>query len=91
MDDLDKRLTMTEAEVRNLSFAMFGLEGTNGMRSEVKALRAEFQNYVHAEQARRDGEAKERLSGQRAVILALLAAVISLIGTIAALSVALGA
>jgi hypothetical protein len=88
--DIEKRFVMIEAEVRNLSFAIFGLEGTNGMRSEVKALRREFKDYVEEEQDRRDQVSKDKLSGQRAVILALLAAMIALIGTIASLAVAVG-
>lgn len=51
------------------------------MVSDIKAIRA----WQVAEDRRRDSESKDKLAGQRAVILALLAAVIALIGTVASL------
>ena len=42
--DPERRLRMLEAEVSNLNYAMFGLDGTNGMRSEVKAMRGEVKD-----------------------------------------------
>ena len=88
-DEMDKRITMVEAEVRNLSFAMFGLEGTNGIRSEVKYLRKEFQDYVDAEQDRREREQERNQQKDRAVAIASVSSVVGLIGIVATLIVVL--
>lgn len=69
-----------DRRVSQLEWAMWGVSGRNGIVGDVKAIRAAL-----------DEQQKERLNSQRAVILALLAAVIALIGTTASLVVALGA
>lgn len=73
-DDIEERM-------RRMEYAIWGLRGDNGMVSDIRAIR----EWQVAEDKRREEDELDRLAGQRAVILALLAAVIALIGTVASL------
>lgn len=68
-----------EDRVRRLEYATWGLRGDNGMVSDIKAIRTELER-----------QGREKVAASRAVILALLAAIIALIGTIASVLVAVG-
>lgn len=85
------RLALQDQQIASLRQTLHGVSGNNGVYGDLRAFRGEFQRYVSEEQQRREAEAKDRLSGQRAVVIALLAAVVALIGTVASLIVVVAA
>lgn len=66
-----------EEKVNRHEYALFGFNGRNGLNGRV-----------HDLEEARDMDMRDRLSAQRLVLLAALSAVIALIGTIAALVMA---
>lgn len=64
-----------------LEHAIWGVRGDNGMVSDIRTIR----EWIEKESDRRESEVRDRINGQRAVILALLAAVVALMGTVASL------
>jgi hypothetical protein len=78
--DGDRSLAPLEEKVNRHDYALFGFNGTNGLNGRVRDL-----------EEGRDMDMRDRLSAQRLVTLAALSAVIALIGTIAALVMAVNA
>jgi hypothetical protein len=69
-----------EDKVNKHEWTLFGFDGRNGLNSRVRGL-----------EDARDEDMRDRLSAQRLVTLAALSAVIALIGTVAALVMAVSA
>jgi len=85
MDELKDRIAVSERELASLKQTIYGITGSNGIYGDLRAFRREFHEYVAKESVRREEDAKAKSSATRAVNIALLAAVIALIGTISTL------
>lgn len=78
-----------EGRLKRVEYAIWGLQGNNGMVSDLRGLRREFQQFAAAEAGRREGDVREKARTSRLVALSAMAAVVSLIGVIAMLVVVL--
>ena len=87
VDEDERERAHDRLRLQRIEYAMWGVRGDNGIVTDVRALRDEVKQFIEEEDKRREADSKDRLSGQRAVILALFAALISLLGIVATLIV----
>lgn len=77
-ESVEKRLRDLETGLGEVRQAVWGVRGENGLTQQLKGLREDIGSWRQEDSTRRE-------SSQRALAIALLAATVSLIGTVAAL------
>lgn len=80
--DMDDRMTRVE-------YAIWGLQGNNGLTSDVRALRADLAAWQKAETQRREEESDKQRARDRTSLLAAITAILSLLGIIVTLVIVL--
>lgn len=80
--ETEQRFAAMEEALRKHSYAIWGLQGNNGMVAELRALRTAFEARNVADAERREQEYKDRRRTYLTVALALFAAFISALGTL---------
>lgn len=77
-ESVEKRLRDLESGLGELRQAVWGVRGENGLTQQLKGLREDIGNW-------RAEDTQRRESTQRALVIALIAATIALIGTVSTL------
>jgi hypothetical protein len=84
----ETRLKKLEADVTRLTYQMWGLNGSNGLVSEVRGLRADIHRWREEEEERREEVSRERVRNRLTIIAISITGCAALIT--AALTIAQG-
>ena len=77
--DLKDRVDGHGRRLQRVEYSMWGLRGDNGLISEVRGLRADLQRHREEESNRRNEASDDRSKQSRVLVIALLAALVTLI------------